>query len=125
MTTENNFEQMTVQAGQDLTADSVLFKGLSLNGTILAAAGHLAAGVLRSKVSSGGHASVVYQGITKVDVGAAVSTIGFPLKLTTSGWFTVAASGDGVVVGRALATASSGDRVKAYVDFTKLGFFGG
>ena len=123
MTTHNEYNARTVQAGADLTADSVLWKVVSLNGTITNSS-LLAAGLAISRPNSGGGLSVIYEGIAKADVAAAVSTIGFPLKATTSGWLTPCASGD-LMVGRALATASSGDRIKVAVDFKTFGYFGG
>jgi hypothetical protein len=123
MTTENKYELLTVQASVDLDADSVLFKAVSFNGAITADI-NLAAGVLRSKGKTGQGVSAVYQGITKGDFAGAVSTVGFPIKLTTSGCFLAAASGD-KVCGRALTTVASGDRAKIAVDFTAIANWGG
>jgi hypothetical protein len=124
MQTTNYYQSMAVLASVALNADSVLFKGISLAGAVTADA-DLLAGFLHSKGDSGQGVEVVYQGIYLVDMAAACSTLGFPLKLTTSGWCTVAASGDYGVIGRALATCSSGDRVKAFVDVLKTGYFNG
>jgi hypothetical protein len=123
MTIENKFDLRTVLASADLTADSVLFKAVSLNGAITGDI-NLAAGVLRSKGAAGQGVSAVYQGLAKVDMAAACNTIGFPIKLTTSGWFTVAASGD-KVCGRAMTLAASGDRINASVDFKAVQNWGG
>lgn len=120
---ENKHELRTVLASADLTADTALFKAISLAGAITNDI-NLAAGILRSKGGIGQGVSVVYQGITKADFAAAVSTIGFPVKLTTSGWLTVCASGD-KSCGRALATCSSGDRNTVAVDFNTLANWGG
>ena len=115
MTIEGEFSIWNVTATEDLTAATALYKACGINGTIVASTA-LALGVLRSKNVSGGQVSVVYAGITKVVAGAAVSTLGFPLTVTTSGFFIAATSGAGHV-GRALSTAASGDLIAAMVDF--------
>lgn len=123
MAVDNNFDVMTVQATTDLDGDGAKFKAITLNGTI-AASPNLAAGILRHGAKSGGHVSVVYRGITKVLAGGAVSTVGFPLTVTTSG-FIVAASSGGVSIGRAIDTCASGDLFRAHVNFENLGFWHG
>jgi hypothetical protein len=119
VTTHIREEKYQVPAQADLTAASALHKAISLiSGTITPTA--LAAiGVLKSNGLSGNNVSVCYWGITKVSAGAAVSTAGYPLTVTTSGWFTAATSGQ-FVVGRSLATATSGDLLSAMVDFTNI-----
>lgn len=104
-----------VAATEDFGTDKT-FKAVSVAGTI-AAGPSLAIGISRGTCKSGSQLPVVYEGITKVIVGAAVNTVGFPLKVAaTSGFLTPCASGD-VMFGRALATAASGDLVAAMVDF--------
>lgn len=123
MAVDNNFDVMTVQAGADLDGDGVKFKAITLNGTI-AAATNLAGGILRHGAKNGGHVSLVKRGQTKVLAGGAVSTVGFPLTVTTSG-FLIAASSGGASCGRFLDTCASGDLVRAHVDFENIGFWRG
>jgi hypothetical protein len=123
MAVDNDHDLMTVAATADLDADAVKFKAVTLSGTI-AATSNLAAGILRHGAKNGGHVSVVYRGITKVLAGAAVSTVGFPLTVTTSG-FIIAASSGGASIGRAIDTCASGDLVRAHVDFANIGFWRG
>lgn len=123
MSTDLKYSALPVVAGADLdTADS-RFKAVTLNGTI-AANPNLAAGILRHGGKTGETLSVIYEGITKVLAGAAVSTVGFPVTITASG-FVIAASSGGVSIGRALATCASGELVQAAVDFKTLGFWRG
>jgi hypothetical protein len=118
MTTEQKCELMTVTAAQDLTVADALYHAVTLAGTIAANTSRVA-GVLRFKASSGQQASVIYQGIAKVMAGAAVTTLGYPLTVTASGWF-IAASSGGAMVGRALTAAASGDLLSAHVDFQNV-----
>lgn len=117
MTTEERYSQTAVAAAAEITND-MLFKGLTFGGTI-AANPLQAAGIIRSTAKAGVGVGVVYEGITKVKVGAAVSTIGYPLTLTASG-FVIAATSGSPSIGRAMATAASGDLLKAMVDFKTL-----
>lgn len=119
MTTAIREELFQVPALADLIADSCLHHAIGIiSGTITPTA--LAAiGVLKSKGLNGNNVSVCYHGITKVAVGAAVGTAGYPLTVTTSGWFAAATSGQ-FVVGRSLAVAVSGDLLSAMVDFTNV-----
>jgi hypothetical protein len=123
MSTDIDFKMLQVQAGADLSGEGSKFKAITIGGTI-AAGPNLAAGILRHGAQQGANVSLAYHGVTKVLAGAAVSTVGFPLKVTTSGWIIAAASGD-VSIGRALATAASGDLVQAFVDFVSLGYWHG
>lgn len=106
---------LSVAAADDFTPAAMRYKAVTFGGTI-AAAYTRAAGILVSSVKSGETASVAYHGITKAYAAAAVSTIGFPLKITTSGFLTVAASGD-PTIGRALTTAASGDLIPVAINF--------
>lgn len=118
MTTEEKNDVTTVRAAGVITND-MLWKAITFGGTIAALPGP-AAGVCRSTAQVAGQGvSVVYQGITKVKAGAAINSLGAPLTITTSGWFTAAASGF-VSIGRAMETCNSGDLLKAYVDFLTL-----
>lgn len=118
MTIESKFDVYNVLAAQDLTVADCIYHAVTFGGTIAPSTSRVA-GVLRSKAKSGEQVSVVYQGITKVMAGAAVSTLGYPLTVTASGWF-IAASSGGPTVGRALATAASGDLIPAFVDFMTI-----
>jgi hypothetical protein len=118
MTTEQKTNLMTVTATEDLSVATARYHAVSLAGLIVASTSR-AAGVLRFGASSGQQASVIYQGIAKVMAGAAVTTLGYPLTITTSGWF-IAASSGGAMVGRALAAAASGDLIPAHVDFQNI-----
>lgn len=118
MSTEQKFELMTVTAAQDLTVADCLYHVISLAGTIVGSTSR-AAGILRMDATSGQQASVVYQGITKGMAGAAVTTLGFPLTVTASGWLIACASGN-YSVGRALTSAASGDLIPVLVNFAAL-----
>jgi hypothetical protein len=118
MSTEQKFDLITVTAAQDLTVADCLYHAVSLAGTIVGSTSRVG-GVLRTKCSSGSQASLVYQGLCKVMAGAAVTTLGYPLTVTASGWF-IAASSGGSTIGRALAAAASGDLIPAMVDFNTI-----
>jgi len=132
MTIESEFQNWNVTATEDLTANSAMYHAVSIAGTI-AATPALAIGVLRGKAILGAQAPVVIHGITKVMVGAAITTPGYPITVTTSGWFiaaTAAASGGPVGtghIGRLLTTGAvaSGDLVTAFVDFATKPMWGG
>lgn len=129
MSVEGDLNIFSVKAAQDFGAGE-MFKGVSISGTIASDA-RLAVGVSRGKVVTGGQLPVVCLGMTKVSVGDAVNTAGFPLALTTSGYFIptrglVVLATSGTVSGtssafpacaRALATAASGDLCPAFVNF--------
>jgi len=123
MTTEQRTELMTVTAAQDLTVADALYHAVTLAGTIAANTSRVG-GVLRYRASSGQQASLIYEGIAKVMAGAAVTTLGYPLTVTASGWF-IAASSGGASVGRALSAAASGDLIPALVDFSNIVAWGG
>lgn len=123
MTTDLKYSAMPVTAGADLDTAASRFKAVTLNGTI-AANPNLAAGILRHGGKTGETLSVIYEGITKVLAGAAISTVGFPITVTTSG-FIIAASSGGTSIGRSLTTCASGDLVQVAVDFKTIGFWHG
>lgn len=62
-------------------------------------------GICQNKPAAGEHMTVGFAGITKAKAGAAI-TVGKPLAVTSTGFFTSVASG--AAVGRALTAASSG-----------------
>lgn len=118
MTVESTHKQWTVQATDDLSIAGARFKAITLGGAIAATTSR-AAGVLMTSTRSGEFASAIYEGVAKVIAGAAVTTLGYPLTITTSGFF-IAASSGGSSCGRALAAAASGDLIPAFVDFTTV-----
>lgn len=113
----------SVVAAEDLSVASARFKAIGLGGTVVASTSR-AIGVLYTSARSGERVSALYEGVGKVMVGGAVSTLGYPLTITTSGFF-IAASSGGAMVGRAMATAASGDLVEALVDFMTIPAWGG
>lgn len=125
MTGELYKNSIAVVAAEDLTAAK--HKAVLIAGTIAQAASYkMAAGIAKSVPGSGYNSEVVIDGVTKVYVGAVVTTPGWPLKVANSGYLTPAASGD-MYAGRYLGTAAcaSGDLVEAAVDFKTLSFWGG
>lgn len=120
MTTHVSEENITVIAGENLTAANAKYKVISVGGTITPTVG-LGLGLLTTSINSGGHASVAHRGITKAWAAAAVTSASVELTVTTSGWLTSAASGDRTC-GRALEPASSGDLFRVSIDFSNLGY---
>lgn len=114
MTTHVRKNQTTVVAGQDLTADSALYKALAVGGTI-AATNAAALGLLMTKGKTGEHVGVAYEGEVKAWAGAALAA-GARLMVTTSGWL-ITATDSRSTVGRALEAANSGDLARVLVDF--------
>lgn len=121
MTTDNKFCEYTIVAGANLDTPASRFKAVTVGGTIAAAVDYSAAGILRHGGKTGESLGVIYEGITKVLAGAAVTSAGLRLKITTSGFIIAAVSGD-LTIGRALGFCSSGDLVQAFVDFKNLGY---
>lgn len=119
MTTTVKEDHITLVAAEDLTGANKKYKAIAIAGTLTPSA-IAAAGLLTTSVVSGGHASAVYAGITKAWAAAAVTSLGWPAALTTSGFLTNAASGD-YTVGRFLDTCNSGDITEVFVDFKNLG----
>jgi hypothetical protein len=116
MTTHIRENLLGVRATQDLTGFK--YRAVTYGGAVAATAA-AAAGLLKYGCNSGYDASVVTDGITKAQIGAAVSTLGFPITITTSG-FVIAASSGGLTIGRALSVGNSGDLIEVSVDFTDL-----
>lgn len=117
MTTHIREENFQVTAAEDLSAATVRYKAVTYGGTV-AADSKRAAGILRYVANSGSIATVIIEGLTKADCASAVSTPGWPLKVTTSGWLTACASGD-IAIGRYIGqiATNSGDRIPVAVDF--------
>lgn len=129
MTTHNEQCVFTVQAAEDLSAQSARFKAITLAGTLMpanpaAGTSQRVAGVNITSARSGENATYVYQGITKAVAGAAISTLGYPIMVGSSGFMFAAASGS-IHVGRAIETAASGDLFQCFVDFNTLPAWGG
>jgi hypothetical protein len=120
MSTDIDVNYLQVAATVDLSADAVKFKAVTLAGTI-AATPLQAAGILRHGGRSGETVSVAYAGVFKAIFGAAVSTVGYPLTVTTSG-FIIAAGSGGACIGRARAIVASGEIANAMFDFKNLGY---
>ena len=112
MSASGENRKVSVAAGADLRAAQ--FKCVAVGGTI--AATNLAAiGILNNTPNTGEGAAVVYDGHAKAYVGAAVSA-GAALKVTTSGFLTNIASGDGAVA-KAVTAAASGSLCEVLCDF--------
>jgi hypothetical protein len=125
MTAELYNSSIAVVATEDLTGAK--HKAVLIAGTIAQAASYkMAAGICKTAPGSGYNTQVVLEGVTKVYMGAVVTTPGWPLKVANSGFLTPCASGD-MAVGRYLGTAAcaSGDIVEAGIDFRNLSFWGG
>lgn len=112
MSTSGEVKQVAIVAAADLSAAQ--YKVIDVAGTI-SAANSAALGVLQNKPKSGESAAVAYAGHLKAYAGGAI-TAGARMKVTTSGWLVVVASGDGAV-GKALKAASSGALVEFIGDF--------
>lgn len=103
-----------IKATEDLSGAKNKF--VTFAGTIAqAASGRAVAGLNVSNVGSGYNHQVIFSGINRAYVGAAVTSVGWPAAVANSGWLTNATSG-AVVVGRFLATASSGDLVEVGIE---------
>lgn len=121
MTTDLKFCAMPVVAGADLDTPASRFKAVTVGGTIAASVTFSSAGILRHGGKTGETLSVIYEGITKVLAGAAITSAGLQLKITTSGYLIAAVSGD-LAIGRSLGFCASGDLVQAFVDFKNIGY---
>jgi hypothetical protein len=123
MAVSNNQFLHTLAATEDLSDQSSRYKVVSLGGVIAPSTSRVA-GVLVTSSRSGEQLSAVLYGITKAVAGGAVSTLGYPLTVATSGYLTVCASG-GTAVGRALDICGSGDLVRVAVNFVSPFAWGG
>lgn len=115
MTTHGRQNSWSIVATEDLSVATARFHAVSFAGLVVASSSR-AAGILVTSARSGERVSVVYEGVVKAAIGGTVTTLGYPLKITTSGWLVVAASGD-ATCGRATAAAASGDLAECFVDF--------
>lgn len=116
MTTHIREENLQVTATEDLSATSARYKAVTFAGTI-APDNKRVAGIMRFGATSGGLVTAIVEGLTKADIGGAITTPGWPVKATTSGWLVAAASGD-QVLGRYIGqiAVASGDRVPISLD---------
>lgn len=104
-----------VAAGADLSAKAMLYKVITVSGTI-AAESDTALGLLKNAPESGQHAAVAVEGKMKGHAKVAIAK-GARVMVTTSGYLTTVASGDGAQVGKALEAANSGDLFSFYGNF--------
>ncbi len=123
MTTHGRQNDWAIVATEDLSVATARFHAVSFAGLVVASHSR-AAGILVTSARSGERVSVVYEGVAKCAIGAAVTTLGYPLKITTSGWLIAAASGD-AHCGRTTTAAASGDFVECWVDFMSVPAWGG
>jgi hypothetical protein len=121
MTTDNKFSEIAIVAGADLDTPASRFKAVTIGGTIAASVTYTSLGILRHGGKTGETLGVIYEGITKVLAGAAITSGGMQLKITTSGYIIAAVSGD-LTIGRSLGFCASGDLVQAFVDFKNIGY---
>ena len=123
MATDGNNKKWAINATEDLSVATARFHAVSFAGLVVASYSR-AAGILVTSARSGERVGVVYEGVQKVAIGGTVTTLGFPLKITTSGWIVAAASGD-TTIGRSTVACASGDLAEAFVDFMTLPLWGG
>ncbi len=117
MSVEGKFDSVSVDAGADLSA--LQYRIINISGT-LAVTEITALGVLQNDPESGESATVGYRGHLKGKTGGAV-TKGDRLTSNSSGALVSVSSGDTAgVVGKALATASSGGLVEFVGDFSNV-----
>lgn len=109
MAYQGEFRSWTIQAQEDMRnltpGTGALYKGVNFNTGLFANSGIGANGILQHAGGSEDHVSLAIDGVSKVVYSTAISTIGMPLTLTTSGFMTLAASGD-YVNGHNLTTIS-------------------
>lgn len=115
MTTHGRQNAWSIVATEDLSVATARFHAISFAGLVVANSSR-AAGILVTSARSGERVSAVYEGVVKAAISGTVTTLGYPLKITTSGWLTVAASGD-ATCGRATAACASGDLAEVFIDF--------
>ena len=98
----------TIVAGEDLSdkneGTGVIYKAIDAAGVVAEDA--TAIGILAYGGESAEHVTVITAGTSKYTAAAAI-VVGAKLTVTTSGYFTTAASGD-AICGQALAAVTSG-----------------
>lgn len=115
MSTHGRQNAWSIVATEDLSVATARFHAVSFAGLVVASSSR-AAGILVTSAKSGERISAVYEGIVKAAIGGTVTTLGYPLKITTSGWLIAAASGD-ATCGRATVACASGDLAECFIDF--------
>ena len=100
-------------AGQDLA--TFLDRAVTVGGT-LAVSPALAVGLVKTKSNTGQNFTVAYAGHSKGVAGGAI-TVGTVVGVSSGGWLIASAIGSTGVVGRALATAASGDLFEVAINF--------
>jgi len=116
MATENVRFLTTIQAGEDLNTSGHQYQAIALNDGKVANNGAEAGGILLSKPKSEDFLTLGREGEMKFRAGEAIQ-IAKPLTVVTSGYFTVAGSGD-YIVGRAKSAVTSGSIGPGFFDFT-------
>lgn len=108
-------ESIAVQAQSDLSGNQ--YRVTDVGGT-LAESSAVSVGILQTKPNSGQQGTIGYFGHMKGYAGAAVNSA-TSLKVASGGFLIAVASGDGpgVVVGRALIGANSGDLFEGLFNF--------
>lgn len=111
MAYEGKYDTWTVVAKNDLSdvapGSGALFKAIDIQTGDFASSGARPCFMLEHGCSSGGNAAGVYFGITKGTFISAINSIGMDLTVTTSGYLTLAASGN-YVYGKNLTTVACG-----------------
>jgi hypothetical protein len=109
-----------VEAGEDLSSRQ--YHAVNVSGT-LAASAEAAVGILQNKPNaSGKDGSARVFGKSFYRAGGAV-TANQPLSITTSGWFSVADSGD-QTVGKAISAVASGGVGEGVFNIAAVGYLG-
>lgn len=119
MTIEQRVQYLNILAGEDMTVAGKLHKAVTMNGTIAANARDVV-GFAKSKAPIGTGLRIADTGVVKVFAGAAVSTVGFPVTVTTSG-FVIASPVGSASIGKSFTTANSGDLFPILADCANIG----
>ena len=116
MATENVRFLTTIVSGEDLNTSELQYCAIALDDGKIANNGGEAGGILLSRPKSGDFLTLGREGEMKFRAGGAIQ-IAKPLTVVTSGYFTVAGSGD-FLVGRSKAAVTSGSIGTGFFDFT-------
>lgn len=111
MAVERDYDTITVVASQDLTGH--LNKACDLSGGV-AGTTALARGILKNKPNTGEHATLAYKGHIKALAGGTINS-GAQVGVTASGFLIAVTTS--AYVGRAMASAGSGDVFPLVGDF--------
>lgn len=122
---DNKFATLTIVSGQDLSANDMDHKVVTVGGTVATGAARNI-GLLKRRTnvnqSSGQHVTVGYMGQMKARAGGAISTTSAYLAVANSGFIVAATSAQiaaGNVVGKALTAANSGSFFQGIFDFSR------